>query len=68
MSRAALWKQEANVQERERQATDAFLEAIEAGKVSKGAKKIVHGVFMKRLTHIVLSPSKHLLRTIESRD
>jgi hypothetical protein len=34
MSRSALWRQEANVQERERQADDAFLEAVEAGKVS----------------------------------
>ena len=34
MSRSALWRQEANVQERERQADDAFLEAVETGKVS----------------------------------
>jgi len=34
MSRSALWRQEANVQGRERQADEAFLEAVEAGKVS----------------------------------
>jgi hypothetical protein len=33
MSRSALWRQEANVQERERQAQDAFLNAVEEGRV-----------------------------------
>jgi hypothetical protein len=33
MSRSALWRQEANVQERERQARDAFLNAVEEGRV-----------------------------------
>lgn len=34
MSRSALWRQESNVKERERQAQETFLNAVEEGRVS----------------------------------
>lgn len=38
MSRSALWRQEVNIQEREKQAQDLFLQAIEEGKVRVNAR------------------------------
>ncbi len=35
MSRSALWRQEANVKERQRQADETFQRVLEEGKVSK---------------------------------
>lgn len=40
MSRSALWRQEANIQERERQAQDVFLNAVEEGRVRAKSKDL----------------------------
>ncbi len=38
MSRSALWRQEANVKERERQANETFSRVLEEGKVRLGER------------------------------
>jgi len=45
MSRSALWRQEANIKERERQASETFLKAFEEGKTLnvRGAITLIGG-------------------------